>query len=96
MPILRMMRAQNEVLVAICDADLLRREFKEGKLRLKISESFYGSKEVSVEACLAALREATIANLVGSIVDHAIKAGFIDRANVIRIEGVPHAQMVRM
>ena len=96
MPLLRVMRVQNEVLVAICDADLLGREFKEGDFRLKPSQSFYCGKEESVEACLEALKEATIANLVGSIVGHAIKAGFINRANVVRIEGVPHAQMVRM
>jgi len=90
------MRTQEEVLVAICDAELLGKEFKQGELRLKIDEGFYCGDEANVEACLAALKEATIANLVGSIVEHAVKAGFIDRANVMRFQNVPHAQMVKM
>jgi hypothetical protein len=96
MPLLRILRTQGEVLVVICDAGLLGKEFKKGELRLKVDESFYCGEEVSVETCLQALREATIANLVGSIVEHAIKAGFVGAANVIRIQNVPHAQMVKM
>lgn len=61
---------------------------------MKIDEGFYGGGEASIGDCIAALREATVANLVGSIVEHAIKAGFIDPANVVRIRNVPHAQMV--
>jgi hypothetical protein len=95
-PRLRVVRRQGEVLVTVCDAKLIGKEFRQGKLKLKINEKFYGGEEASIEKCLAALEEATIANLVGSIVDHAVKAGFINRANVIRIQKVPHAQMVRL
>lgn len=96
MPLLRVMRTQEEVLVAICDAKLLGKEFKLGELKLKIDESFYRGEEASVEACMRALREATVANLVGSIVEHAVKAGFVDRENVMMFKDVPHAQIVRM
>jgi len=96
MPILRVLRTQGEVLVVICDAGLLGKELKQGELRLKVDKSFYCGEESSVETCMRALQEATIANLVGSIVEHAIKAGFIGPANVIRIQNVPHAQMVKM
>ena len=82
--------------MVICDAGLLGKELKKGELRLKVDESFYCGEEANVEKCLQALREATIANLVGSIVEHATKAGFIDHTNVIRIQNVPHAQMVKM
>jgi hypothetical protein len=96
MPLLRVLRTQGEILVVICDAGLLGKEFKRGELRLKVDKSFYCGEESSVEACMKALEGATIANLVGSIVEHAIKAGFIGPANVIRIQNVPHAQMVKM
>ena len=82
-------------MVTVCDAELFGKEFKEGKLRLKIERSFYEGKEASVEECLEALRGATVANLVGSIVEHAIRAGLIDRENVIKVQKVPHAQLVR-
>jgi hypothetical protein len=45
---------------------------------------------------MRALRDATIANLVGSIVEHAVKAGLIDPKHVFKFQGVPHAQLVRM
>lgn len=96
MPLLRVLRTRGEVLVVICDAGLLGKELKKGELRLKVDESFYCGEESSIETCLRALREATIANLVGSIVEHAIKAGFIDQTSVLRIQNVPHAQMVKM
>jgi hypothetical protein len=53
-------------------------------------------EEASIERCISALNEATIANLVGSIVEDAIKAGIIDPQCVMRIQNVPHAQLVRI
>lgn len=96
MPSLRVIRTQGEVLVIVCDAELIGKEFREGKLRLKIDKTFYRGEETSVEECLAALREATVANLVGSIVEHAIKADIIRPENVLRIQNVAHAQLVRL
>lgn len=94
MPYLRVIRTQGEVLVIVCDSELLGKKFKQGKLRLDVKESFYRGTEANVKECIAALRKATIANLVGSIVGHAVKAGIIERENVLRIQNVPHAQLV--
>jgi len=96
LPQLKILRTSSEVLVIICDSELVGKEYKQGEFRLKVDRSFYGGQEVSVAECLTALRGATIANMVGSIVEHAIKEGILDSANVIKIHGVPHAQMVRM
>jgi len=63
---------------------------------LNITESFYGGEEVSVDECLDAMKNATIVNMVGSIIEHAVEAGYVDTENVIEVEGVPHAQMVRI
>ena len=96
MPSLRVIRTQGEVLVVVCDPELLGKKFRQGELMLEVKESFYRGDEASIEDCMAALREATIANLVGSIVGHAVKAGLIGRANVLKIQNVPHAQLVRL
>ncbi|OYT28985.1 hypothetical protein B6U98_03495 [Thermoplasmatales archaeon ex4572_165] len=43
------------------------------------------------------LKDATIANLVGeTCIKIAINMDLIDQSNVIYIQGIPHAQMVRM
>ena len=91
-----MIRAQGERIVVICDSELIGKKFKQGRLELEVKESFYRGEETSVDECLAALREATIGNLVGSIVEHAIRAGILERSNVVYIQNVPHAQLVRL
>ena len=62
----------------------------------QVKENFYKGREATVDECMRALRDATIANLVGSIVEHAVRAGLIDPRNVFKFEGVPHAQLVKM
>ncbi|MEM2282223.1 MAG: DUF424 family protein [Candidatus Hadarchaeales archaeon] len=96
MPRLRVLQVGEEVLVIVCDAELLGREFREGKLVLKVDEKFYQGREASLEECMRMIREATIANLVGSVVERAISEGLIDPKKVVRVQGVPHAMMVKM
>ncbi len=93
MPHLSVKRKSGEKIVAICDEELFGRKFKEGKLKLEVDRDFYQGEEASKEECLSALEDATIANLVGSIIEHAIEAGYVNPENVLEIEGVPHAQM---
>lgn len=82
-----------EHLLAACDADLLGRRLSEGKLRLEVSRDFYDGFPATEEELQAHLRSCTIANLVGErVVALAIRWGFVAQENVIRIEGVPHAQ----
>ena len=86
-------RSGREHLVAACDTDILGRKLSEGKLRLDVSKDFYDGFEVSEDELEVHLRTCTIANLVGErVVGLAIKLGYVAKENVIRIEGVPHAQ----
>lgn len=96
MPQLTTKKKSNETVVTICDSELFGKEFREGDLKLDITRSFYEGEEASVEECLESLKKATIANLVGSIVEHAVEEGFVNSENVLEIEGVSHAQMVRL
>jgi uncharacterized protein len=94
---LRMRRYGEEMVMAACDKDLLGRTLREGDLRLEVSVSFYEGEDASEEMLVNRLAVATIANLVGErTVGAAIRHRFIDEERVIRIEGVPHAQMVKM
>lgn len=81
--------------MTVCDSELFGERLQEGDLSIEVKESFYGGKEMEVEECLEKLKEATIANLVGSIVDHAIEEGILDPSNVLEIEGVKHAQFAK-
>ncbi len=96
MPLLKIIRTQSENLVIVCDKELLGKTFRSKKLKLEIKERFYGGDEASVDECLSAIKSATIANLVGSIVQHAVKEGIISDESVFRFQDVLHAQLVKM
>jgi len=92
---MRIYRVKGEVLVAVCDSDIVGRTFREGDLKLEVKESFYGEEEVGEEEVKRALRNATIANITGSkAVNLAVRVGIIDKNRILYIEGCPHAQMV--
>ncbi|MCL1984416.1 MAG: DUF424 family protein [Methanomassiliicoccaceae archaeon] len=84
-----------ERLLAACDAELLGRTFKEGEIRLKVSEIFYGGETVSEEAFRERMKSVTIMNLAGPrTVTMAEEEGYVSADAVIVIEGIKHAQAV--
>jgi hypothetical protein len=86
-----------QVVVAVCDGDILGKKFKDGKLVLKLDENFYKGDEVCENEVKEALMCATIANVAGKrSVACAVECGCIDPDNVIFIDGIPHAQMVQI
>jgi uncharacterized protein len=94
---MRIRDMQGEFLVAICDQECMGNTYREGKLSLKITSKFYGEQLVSLEKAIHELKKATIANLVGNaIIKECIRCGLIHEKGVIWIDGVPHAQIIKM
>ncbi len=94
---MNIVKLKSEVMIAACDEDVHGKSFGEGKLVLDVKKKFYGSNLMAWEKLFPLLTEATIANLVGrELVTNAISVGLIEADNVRKVEGVPHAQMVRM
>ncbi|NPA74668.1 MAG: DUF424 family protein [Euryarchaeota archaeon] len=92
---MRMYHTRGEWLLAACDRELLGTVLEEGEFHLSVSERFYYGSFVTEQTFLNSMKIATIANLVGKrVVEIAIREGYIDRENVIKIKDVPHAQMV--
>ena len=86
-----------ETFIVACDSECLGKTFREGKLKLEVSEEFYRGNKGTYEDLIKGLAIATMANLVGErTIECATKSGFIGKENVIRIQGIPHAQMIRM
>ena len=86
-----------DLLIGACDEKLLGKKFEEGKFQIEVKKEFYGGKRITPETLRRYLEDATIANLVGAeTIKCAIEAGIIDPSCIIKIKGVPHAQMVRM
>ncbi len=85
----------NEILVAVCDLELIGRTFREGEIHLSVNEDFFRGHPADEDEVKKALEDATIANLVGEqSVACGIDSGIVDEHCVITIDGIPHAQMV--
>ncbi len=88
---------EGQLIVAVCDKNIIGKKFKEGELVLKVDEGFYKGDDAWEEEVKAALSDATIANIAGEkSIACAVECGCIDPDNIIFIQGVPHAQMVRI
>ncbi len=87
----------SDVIVAMCDADIVGKTFREGQFKLHLSTEFYDGARLSIEEGFARINQATMLNLAGSkVVEQAVKAGVVHREAVIRISGVPHAMWVKL
>ena len=85
------------VLLSICDENLIGRTLTEGKIVFKITNEFYYGKKISVEQAISMIENSTIVNLVGNIcVEKAIKKGFVHPEAILKIEGISHAQIVKV
>jgi hypothetical protein len=85
------------VLLALCDADLLGKTLKQGKIVFHIREDFYKGSLVSLEEAMDLVRQSTIVNMVGPrIVETAMENGLVHPDAVLEIDGVPHAQIVKL
>jgi hypothetical protein len=83
-------------ILAACDEELLGQTFRENGMRITVSEEFYHGETITEEAFIERMKSVTIMNLVGErAVSAAIREGYVDESNVIIIDTVKHAQVVR-
>jgi hypothetical protein len=85
------------VLLAICDCEMIGRTLREGKIVFQVKDEFYNGGKVSVEEAIGMIENSTIVNMVGkNCVEKAIAKGYVHPEAVLRIEGVPHAQIMKL
>ena len=85
------------VLLAICDFEVLGRTLREGKIVFHVKDEFYNGGKVSVEEALGMIENSTIVNMVvKNCVEKAIAKGYVHPEAVLHIEGVPHAQIMKL
>jgi len=94
---MNLMRVGNYVLLAICDVDIIGRTLREGKIVFCVKENFYKGAQVNVEEAVSMIENCNIVNMVGrNVVKKAIEQGYVHPDAVLNIEGVPHAQIVKL
>ncbi|MGA3060878.1 MAG: DUF424 family protein [Candidatus Bathyarchaeia archaeon] len=89
-------QAGRNVLLAVCDCELLGRTLREGKIVFHVKEEFYNGRRASVDEAMGMIDNSTIVNLVGKCcVEKAIAEGYVHPDAVLNIEGIPHAQIIK-
>ena len=84
------------VLLAMCDAEILGKTLREGKIVFCVKEDFYKGARVNIEEALSLIKNSTIINMVGkNVVKKAIEQGYVHPEAVLNIQGIPHAQIVK-
>ena len=85
------------MLLAVCDCELLGRTLREGKIVFHIKEEFYNGRKATVDEAMGMINNSTIVNLVGKCcVEKAIEEGYVHPDAVLNIEGIPHAQIMKL
>ncbi len=85
------------VMLAICDCELLGRTLRQGKIVFHVKDEFYNGGKLAVDEAVRMIENSTIVNMVGkNCVERAIEKGYVHPEAVLQIEGIPHAQIVKL
>ena len=94
---LNLRKQGQSTVLAICDAELLGKTLNEGKIVFEVRKEFYKGTKTTVEEAISLIGQSTIVNMVGKcIVKKAVEKGLIHPEAVLKISGVPHAQIVKV
>lgn len=86
-----------QILLAICDAEILGKTFQESGMVFEVKEDFYRGFRTNVEDAVSLIEKSSIVNLVGcNTVKKAVERGYVHPEAVIEICGVLHAQVVKI
>ena len=86
----RVSEYQKNVMLNICDADLLGKNIVQDELTVHISEAYYGKKIVEVDEAKTLLKNSSIINMVGKdTISLAVDLGIGSENGVKVISDVP-------
>ncbi|MCL2691673.1 MAG: DUF424 family protein [Candidatus Bathyarchaeota archaeon] len=93
----KLKQMDQNVVLAICDVEILGKTLCEGKTTFKVKEEFYKGGKVNVDEAINMIENANIINLVGKCcVEKAIQKKYIHPDAILTIEGIPHAQIMKL
>ena len=88
---------QKNLMLNICDAELLGKKIVENELNMNISESYYGEKLVEHEEARTLLKNASIINMVGKeTISLSLELGVGSENGIKKIGGVPFLIVFKM
>ena len=86
----RVSNYQKNIMLNICDAELLGKKIIQNGLNMHISESYYGEKLVEKEEAKSLLKNSSIINMVGKeTVSLSIELGIGSESGIKTISDIP-------
>jgi uncharacterized protein len=93
----RVYREGDDTLLAVSDYEILGEKFEDKDLVLEARREFYHEEVCGREEILELLESATVINAIGkNIINVLVEENIIEEEKVLKIGGVPHAQIVRI
>lgn len=92
--ILKIHKSDGRKLIALCDSDLIGKRFEEGNLQLDLTSAFYDGSEVKDKEAKDALKDADMIHAVGGKSISFLKENIIVPEKVMKVKGIPHAQII--
>jgi len=90
----KLLEGREKNILVVCDKNLLGRVFSKGEFNLNVDKDFYGEESITKEEIEKVLPMADILNLCGEkTLKVFLELGF-EFENVIRIENIPHIQVI--
>ena len=81
---------EKNIMLNMCDAELIGTDVIDGKLKIHISENYYGKKLVDKDEALSLLKSTSIMNLVGKeTISLAIDLGIGSESGIKTISDIP-------
>lgn len=88
---------QKNMMLNICDVDLLGKKIIQGELNMHISESYYGDKLVDKEEAKTLLKNSLVINMVGKeTISLSLELGIGSEYGVKTISDVPFLIVFKM
>ena len=88
---------QKNIMLNICDVELLGKNIAQDDLNMNISKSYYGQKLVDIEEAKTLLKKSSIINMVGkNTISLSIELGIGSENGIKSISGIPFLIVFKM
>jgi len=93
----KVISASGNLLLNICDPELVDKTLHDGKIRIKINPNYYAEKDVDEHEAKNLLKKCTSINMVGEkTISLATRMGIGSEKSIRRIEGIPFLIVFKM
>ena len=93
----KVISASGNLMLNICDPDLVDKTFQDGKTKIKINPNYYAERDVDEREAKNLLEKCNSINMVGEkTISLATSLGIGSEKSIRRIEGIPFLLVFKM